>query len=164
MGFFDFLKSKKKEDNVSSFGKIDSNNKGLSFEEAKQAREAFLTMLDTSEPKSKLVNAASGMLLNKNFDGAIEAYQKIAEKYPEAAADCESQIGAAWYFKGDYKKAIEGYVAALNKGADKGMMDDNIWEAAEALYKADGNKEHLQNYLSIFPEGQYAKQARKALG
>lgn len=164
MGLFDFLKSGKKENKAMEHGFISGGGKGLSFEEANKAREAFMQLIDTSDDQSKLFNAASGMMLGKNFDGAIEAFGKLAEKYPERAETCESQIGAAWYFKGDYDKAINHYVNALNKGADAGMMDDNVWEAAEALYNKNNDKAPIQKYLSIFPDGQYVKKANKLMG
>ena len=76
--------------------------------------------------------------------------------------DAESQIGAAHYFLGDFHKAIEFYVAARTHGADESMMDDNLWEACEALVNK-GEKAAAQRYLELCPEGSYVKKAKKAL-
>ena len=67
MGLFDFLKSGKKENKATEHGFISGGGKGLSFEEANKAREAFMQLLDTSDDQSKLFNAASGMMLGQKF-------------------------------------------------------------------------------------------------
>lgn len=43
-----------------------------------------------------------------------------------------SQLGAAWFFKADFDRAITHYRRAIELGADRSMMEDNIREAEHA--------------------------------
>jgi hypothetical protein len=105
------------------------------------------------------------LLATQKFDEAIAAYEAIAADFPHRRGDAESQIGAAYYFKGDYIRAIELYVAARENGADSDMMDDNIWEAVETLANAtkdaDAKRRWLARYLELCPRGKYQKYALK---
>lgn len=131
------------------------------FEGAKKEREKFLSNVTTDE-QSSAVNAASGLMLDRKYVECIAAYEALAAKYPERRGDADSQIGAAQYFLGDFNKAIEFYVSARTNGADESMMDDNIWEACEALIKK-GEKGAAQRYLELCPQGSYVKKAQKSL-
>ncbi len=101
-------------------------------------------------------------MLDQKYEQCIAAYKAVAEKYPDELGNAESQIGAAQYFLGDFNGAITSYVAARTHGADESMMDDNIWEACEALVKK-GEKSAAQRYLELCPQGSYVKKAQKAL-
>jgi tetratricopeptide (TPR) repeat protein len=131
------------------------------FDAAKQERAKFLSTVST-DSESDAVNAASGLLLDQKYLECIAAYEALAAKYPHRKGDADSQIGAAHYFLGDFNKAIEFYVSARTHGADESMMDDNLWEACEALVKK-GDKAAAQRYLELCPSGSYVKQAKKAL-
>lgn len=159
MGFFDFFKSKKNE----QMGFVsDNKQKGMSFEEANALRDSFLSIM-SQDDRSKQFNAAAGMLLKKAYDPCIEAYTLLGEKYPDELGLCESQIGAAYYFKEEYEKAVEYYVAAMNHGSDASMMDDNIWEAYEVLYQKTQDKSYIEKYKALFPNGSYISKANKIL-
>lgn len=132
------------------------------FDGAKQEREKFLSKVST-DPESDAVNAASGLMLDRKYAECIGAYAALIEKYPHRRGDAESQIGAAHYFLGDLHQAIEFYVSARTHGADASMMDDNLWEACEALVKK-GERSAAQKYLELCPDGSYVKKAQKALG
>jgi predicted GNAT family acetyltransferase len=41
-------------------------------------------------------------------------------------------MGAAYFFLGEYEKAITCYTQAIKHGVDEAMMQDNIDEAREA--------------------------------
>lgn len=165
MGFFDFLKPKKKEEtDQNAMGFISKDGKkGMSFEEAQDMREHFLSVM-SQDDRNKEFNAAAGLMLKKAFDTGIEAYELLAKKYPDSLGLCESQIGAAYFFKEEYEKAIEYYIAAMNHGENKDMMDDNIWEAYEVLFQNTKDKEYLAKYLGLFPQGSYAAKAKKMMG
>ncbi|MEO6953340.1 MAG: hypothetical protein ABI321_16185 [Polyangia bacterium] len=54
---------------------------------------------------------------------------------PALRRTCEGQLGAAYYMLGPYQNAINAYEPAITAGEDRGMMEDNIKEAREALAK-----------------------------
>lgn len=128
---------------------------------AKQERAKFLAHT-TTDKESDEANAASALMLDRKFVECIAAYEAFAQKYPHRRGDADSQIGAAHYFLGDFHKAIEFYVSARTHGADESMMDDNIWEACEALIEK-GDRAGAQRYLDLCPGGSYVKKAKKAL-
>jgi TolA-binding protein len=132
------------------------------FAAAKAMREAFFSVAGKQGDETAEVNAACALMLDQKFDEVKPAWDAIAAKYPHRRGEADSQIGAAEFFKGDFHKAIEFYASARSHGEDASMMDDNIWEACEALVKK-GDKAAAQRYLELCPEGSYVKQARKAL-
>lgn len=144
------------------FLKKDNEKQGITFDQAKALREKFLELLQQDD-RSKQFNAASEFMLNQHYQDCVDAYQKLMEKYPDSLGDCESQIGAAYYFLGEYEKAISYYVAARNHGADQSMMDDNIWEACETLYDQSSLNSDIERYLQLCPDGSYANKAKKIL-
>ncbi|WP_196888984.1 tetratricopeptide repeat protein [Aureivirga sp. CE67] len=120
---------------------------------------------ENPEPKNdedSLLRAASSALTNSEFEKSIEYYNKLVANYPENKGLYYSQIGAAHYFLNDFHKAIEYYLLAKKNG-DTEMMDDNIWEACEAIYKKDQDKKAIEKYLEYYPNGSYAKKANKIL-
>jgi TolA-binding protein len=131
----------------------------VDFEGAKRERAAFLSKVTTNS-ESDAINAAAGLMLDRKYAEAIIAYQDVIARFPSRRGTAESQIGAAHYFLGDFQKAIEFYVAAREHGEDASMMDDNIWEATEALVKK-GEKGAAQRYLELCPQGSYVKKAQK---
>jgi tetratricopeptide (TPR) repeat protein len=139
MGFFSKLlgrdvdeKVKVKDDSVSAF--IGAPGKGISREEAQRLQAVFLDHLTASDD-SAAINAAAKLLVGGHYQEAIAAYTRIGEKWPERRDDCESQIGAAHFFLGEYEVAIQHYEEARKLGADPSMMEDNIVEARDAIKK-----------------------------
>jgi len=105
---------------------------GVSFEEARKVQDEVQAVLKTDDVSAK-INAAARLMTAKKFQECIQAYEAIAAQHPDQQATCEAQIGAAYYFLGQFQKAIEYYEAAKAHGEDAGMMDDNIREAKDAL-------------------------------
>jgi hypothetical protein len=161
MGFLSSLFKKKAPEqyDTSLNAKLTSE---ADFEAAKVAREKFLSIGGAQGGETAEVNAACGLMLDRKYDEVKPAWDAIAAKYPHRRGEADSQIGAAEFFKGDFHKAIEFYVSARSHGEDESTMDDNIWEACEALVK-QGEKSAAQRYLELCPDGSYVKQARKAL-
>ncbi len=163
MGLFDFLFGKKKDNEVSHYAFVsDDKGKGITHEEAKNLQEELMINLQVGE-KSYAINIAATLMTKKAYDEAIEAYTKIAEHFPEEKGVALGQIGAAYFFKGEYPKAIECYVSARENGEHAGMMDDNIWEACEVLHSQSGDKKWAKKYLELCPNGSYKKKAEKLL-
>jgi tetratricopeptide (TPR) repeat protein len=115
------------------------------------------------DTENEMMRNASKLMTSKQFNESIDLYQKLANNYPANRGLYESQIGANYYFLGDYIKAIEFYMSALKNGADKNMIDDNVWEATEALYEKTNNTNFFKGYTLFFPEGQYVKKANSFL-
>lgn len=100
---------------------------------------------------SDKINAAARLLMTGDHEGAIVAYSLVMQEHPEEQATCEGQIGASYYFLGQYEKAIEFYRAAKEHGADAEMMDDNIKEAVEAVEKVDRGEEPQEESGGVSP-------------
>ena len=165
MGLFDFLKSKKNKNTETVYGfasKEAESGKGLDQDQLQALRDELLSVMSTND-RNKEFNFASGLMLKGAYQACIEAYEKLTEKYPDSQATNESQIGAAYFFLGDYEKAVDYYLAARDHGMDADMMDDNLWEAFEVLYKKNGDKKHIERYLELCPGGSYVKKANKLL-
>lgn len=162
MGFLDFFKSKK-DGTTSTYGFVSKDGKkGLSFEEATKLRDEFLAIA-TQNDENKEFNAAANLMLKQAYDACIEAYSLLSEKYPDSFGTCQGQIGVAYFFKEEYDKALSYYIVALEKGEEKSIMDDNIWEVTEILYQNTQDKQYLERYKQLFPQGSYLKNANKLL-
>jgi hypothetical protein len=109
------------------------NSEALSHEEALAIHETAVAAMNTSDPISQKLNAASKLMLTGDYEAAANAFREIAEAHPEVRGDCFGNIGAAHYFVGRYQEAIQWYQAAIQNGADLAMMQDNIVEAEQAL-------------------------------
>lgn len=105
---------------------------GMTLQEAAELQEYWQSRL-TMNDRDGLITAASKMLLGGLYAEAIEAYRGIIKKYPELTGDCLGSIGAAYYFLGNFQRAITYYERAKAEGAPADVMDDNIAEAREAL-------------------------------
>lgn len=157
MGLFDALFGKKK----------------MSLENADRKNDEFIAKNPASEnDENEMMRKASKLMTSEKFEESLELYQKLSNDYPNKRGLYESQVGAAYFFLGEYEKAVEHYISSMNNGGDKDMMDDNIWEAAEAysnleILTEDGSvispKGLVEKYLELFPNGSYAKKARKIL-
>lgn len=84
---------------------------------------------DTSE---KRMAAATKLLTGKRYKECIEAYRRVGADHPERWGDCLANMGAAYFFLGDFEKAIACYTQAIKHGVDVAMMQDNIDEARDA--------------------------------
>lgn len=106
------------------------------FAAMQAAQGAALQALGPNQtPENEAVNAAAKKLVARDFDSAIAAYEDVAQRFPHRAGDAHGQIGAAYFFKGDFDRALSHYRHALSLGAPADMMQDNIREAEEAKQK-----------------------------
>ncbi|MCW3084163.1 MAG: hypothetical protein JWP12_1529 [Bacteroidetes bacterium] len=148
MGLFDSLFGKKK----------------MTLENADKKNDDFIAKNPVAKnDEDELMRNASKLMTSAKYAESLELYKKISESYPEKKGLYDSQVGVAYYFLGDYDKAIEYYVSGMNNGAHKSMMDDNIWEATEALYGKTKDKSKVEYYISLFPGGSHKKEAEKLL-
>ncbi len=106
------------------------------FAKMQAAQGAALAALGPHQSaETDAVNAAAKKLVARDFDGAIAAYEDVAQRFPHRGGDAHGQIGAAYFFKGDFDRALQHYRHALSLGAPADMMQDNIREAEEAKQK-----------------------------
>jgi tetratricopeptide (TPR) repeat protein len=149
MGFFDFLFGKKK----------------MTLEEANQVNQQF-TAQNPVPPSNEqaMMRQASSLLTSGKFQASIDLYQQLVDQFPARKETYLSQMGAGYYFLGEYDKAIDYYVQARSAGMDASMMDDNIWEACEAIYQKTQDKAAVQRYFELCPNAGHKREANKILG
>ncbi|MEM8534842.1 MAG: tetratricopeptide repeat protein [Chloroflexota bacterium] len=135
MNFLKNLFGKSKTEQAAYGFVSETPGKGLSPEEASALQEQLQSVLTSTNDVHTKINYAARLMTSQQYELCIQAYEKIAEDHPEERATCESQIGVAHFFLGDYEKAIQFYKQALEHGEDADMMADNIAEAEEALAK-----------------------------
>lgn len=153
------VREKRTGDTVSVYGYINPDN-GLTMEEA-QELYARVTAGAETDDEGAMVNAASQLLLSGAFAESIKAYELIMSKYPASQGSCLTSIGACHFFLGDYEKAVECYLRAGDAGAPAAMIEDNIFEAAETDFQKNKRIVLLEKYLSLYPEGRYARKAKE---
>ncbi|MCC5944593.1 MAG: hypothetical protein JJT94_06630 [Bernardetiaceae bacterium] len=166
MGLFDFFKIRAKGENVEVFGfasKEAEAGKGLDQAQIQQYQAAFLQVLETSD-EDRAFNFAAQLMAKGAYQNCIQAYQQLCERYPDQRGTCEGQIGAAYFFLGEYEQAIHYYLEAREHDASNAdMMDDNIWEACETIYNEHGNRRAIEQYAVYCPDGKYLKKAAAIL-
>lgn len=178
MGFFDFLFGKKKDKNiqvqhseedpnqVKVFAKVsDGTSEGLSMDQLNVLNVELETVIKSND-LGKMSQHNAKLMSSGAYDAMVDFNQTIIERYPNtnASANSHNFIGVAYFFKKDYAKAVDHYYQAMQGGMDMGMMDDNIWEATEALYQQTGDVAHLKHYKELLPDGNYVKKANKMMG
>jgi tetratricopeptide (TPR) repeat protein len=137
----------------------------LSKEEIVALRNKFLAEFDGDmKDEDQAINFAARLMDNEQYNQAIAYFSAIAIQYPHEQGLCECQIGAAYYFLGDYEQAIEYYLAAREHGMNEDMMDDNIWEACETIFQKTNDLSAIEQYLKLCPEGKYIEDAKILLG
>ena len=150
MGLFDIFKKGGK--------KIDLN-------EADEINKEYLR--ENPEPANNedaLMRKAASLISGQKFAEGIELYKQMANDFPANKGTYLSQVGVGYFFLNDFNSAIDYYAQAYANGFDKSMSDDNIWEACEAIYKQNKDKEILSKYLQLFPGGKHTKDANKLSG
>lgn len=136
----------------------------LSNEEIIALRNKFLTEFQGNmSNEDEAINFAARLMENEQYTVAIAYFSAIAIQYPHEQGLCESQIGAAYYFLGDYDRAIEYYLQACTSGMNPYMMEDNIWEACETIFQKNNNLAAIEQYLQLYPEGKYKGDAKELL-
>lgn len=138
------------------------DKKGL-VEADKQNQEYLKSAPVAQDNEENKMRAASSALTGGDFPKASLLYHELAEEYPQNKGLYLSQVGVAKFFLNEYEEAIKYYLQAKDNGADNNMMDDNIWEACEALYNKAQDKQYIQKYMEYFPNGSYVKKANKIL-
>ncbi|MDC8002482.1 hypothetical protein POV27_00330 [Aureisphaera galaxeae] len=136
----------------------------MTLEEMNEKNKTYIS--DNPNPKDDedgRMREASVAMTSGQFEESAELYEKLAEDFPAKKGLYLSQVGAAYYFLKDFHTAISFYVTAKEHGADTSMMDDNIWEACEAIYNQENDKTAIERYLTHYPNGKYAKKAEKIL-
>lgn len=108
--------------------------------------------------------AAEALMRNKHFATGIEAYNILAEEYPEHRSYCELQIANAYRGLGKFNKAIEYLIAARVHGADEDQIDETVWQVCsrhqQRCLRRTRQHTSVEQYLTLFPQGKYATEAK----
>lgn len=148
MKFFDFLFGKDK----------------LTLEEGYKMHDELYSKISTPlSGESELTKKAIKLLTSGKHIESIELYKQLIEEYPAQKNTYESQIGANYYFLGEFEKAIEYYTYSMNNGFSESMSDDNIWEAYLALFEKTKDKKYIEKYKQQFPAGNFIKKAENII-
>lgn len=143
----------------------DGNFLSLSLDDAREIAKGITDAFgEGADAEMRHTKKMLEFLHNKEFTKSIAMGEYLVLEFPENRAKYEMSMGAAYFFLGQYEKAIELYLEAGDHSDDQtmhSMMDDNVWEALEILYKESGDVKYLERYLSYFPEGQHAEEVKK---
>lgn len=143
--------------NVQLYGRISSSPRGLSQAEAQQLQEAFLEVLQEGTAYQQMINTASRLSNQGQYQESNTVLEKIINDYPEEQGSSLNLLGANWFFLANYEKAIDFYLQARAAGENEEMIDFNVWEACRELYKVAATPEEAlkwKNYYEqLFPMG-----------
>jgi len=154
------------------FGGLFKKKEGLAANTGQMTMEEIekiqLSLKDRMDPDTynSVFNQACRLIPKKQYAQAIALFEAVRENTGDATekASCDSQIGVCHFFMDEHEKALDDYTRAFRAGHDQQMSDFNIWEVCEILMKKDGNKaKWSQEYLALFPNGEYAAKAKKNL-
>ncbi|HVR19970.1 MAG TPA: tetratricopeptide repeat protein [Polyangiaceae bacterium] len=125
---------------------------------------------DAAEPvalgASALFGEANKKRLAGDTAGAVERYLLIADRYPGSAEAnlADLSLGKLFLASGDSKRALTHFRKA---GASSALGSEALWgeaSALRALGRASDERAVLERLLAQYPNGAYAKAARKRLG
>ncbi len=163
MGLFGNLFKKKEKPIVKKKDELLANSSKVSMEEMEEIQVLLKDRMDADDYNS-VFNQACRLIPQGRYTEAITLFESVHKHSTDdyEKGSCESQIGACHFFLGDFENALEFYTRSFHSGYDKNVVDFNIWEACEELMKIDGNMARWsQYYLGVFPNGDYAKKAKK---
>jgi tetratricopeptide (TPR) repeat protein len=158
MGLFDSFFGKKKSNIV-------AHTNGTSMEEMQRIQNELQGKMNTKDYNNAF-NQACRLVPKGQYAEALVIFEQVKASATdvEKKGTCDNQIGVCHFFMGEYEKAIESYVSSSKNGFDKDMADDNVWEACEKLMKKENDSQKwAQYYLSVLPNGNYAKKAQQFL-
>jgi TolA-binding protein len=107
---------------------------------------------------------------SRDYDQALKHFQDFVKKYPKAEplllAGAYSGIGDCYLQKGEYDKAAENYLKAVNKNLDEFVIPVYLLSAARAYVKAnqpDKAKKLYERIIMEYPQSKEVFQARLEL-
>ena len=155
MGLFDSFFGKKKENLI-------AHTKGTSMEEMERIQNSLSGKM-YADVYNNTFNQACRLVPKGKYSEAMVMFEDVKANTTdvEKKGTCDNQIGVCHFFLGDFEKAITYYYSSIQNQFDASMADDNIWEACEELMKKENDKQKwAQHYLSLMPNGNYAKTAK----
>ena len=138
------------------YGRISKYEGGMTQDEAQDLQNAFLNLFEAQKgSKSDLLNLAIKLHIGKRYEESIACFEKIIEKFPDDNASSYNLIGANYFFLGEYEKAIDFYLKALETGEDLDTIDFNVWESCVELIRQNPEKtdDWRRFYREKFPQG-----------
>ncbi len=126
---------------------VEAFNEGDSFRSRRLFEEAAI-IKPTSDTYYNLGNT---LYLSREFDGALEAWQKALKLNPSAAADIHTNLANVLLLhKKDVKTAISHYEASLALLENDGQVIFNLAAAYESL----GDVESLTKAVSLYAKAE----------
>ena len=115
---------------------------------------------------SALFGEANKKRLAGDTAGAVERYLLVAERYPGSSEAnlADLSLGKLFIASGDSKRALTHFRRA---GASGALGAEALWgeaSALRALARVSDERAALERLLAQYPNGAYAKAARKRLG
>ena len=110
------------------------------------------------------VNYGRSRFLQKDYDGAMEAFEKAIKNNRESCL-ANSFYGRAIFEKGEYQRAANVLDHAIGL-CQKLMFDEPHYYSALAWYRADDKDKavaRLEEIVKIYPNGKYRDKAKGML-
>lgn len=130
------VKVKVQGDRAEVWAQVNENaddDAALTPEQARELQEQIRAVVTGDEDAGgKKFAAALALLTGRRYVECIESLRQIGADHAELWGECLANMGAAYFFLGEFDKAIACYTQAIKHGADEEMMQDNIAEAREA--------------------------------
>jgi hypothetical protein len=116
---------------------------------------------------SALFGEANKRRLAGDSAGAMARYAELAQRYPQSpeANLAELSLGKLYLASGNAERALESFRRAETSGG--GLGSEALWGQASALRtlgRTNDERAALERLLAQYPDGAYAKAARKRLG
>ncbi|MEO1654834.1 MAG: tetratricopeptide repeat protein [Bacteroidota bacterium] len=130
----------------------------LSPEEAQLLQNDFLKYFKAGEgDRHAQLNLAAQLMTGGRYQESLVCLDKLIEAYPKEAGSYLNLKGANYFYLGEFEKAIEFYLQALEAGEDAGMIDYNVWESCVELIKQFPEQKNKweDTYYRSFPQGKH---------
>jgi hypothetical protein len=147
---------------VAAWGTLDGLREGLSPDEIRSVTERFTRPAEGSRV-ARYQQAIQ--LLGPAPEEARPILVELAETEGREQHAARLALGVVEFQVGNYAEAIGHYLACRGKpGIPDEPVDFNVFESAEAAFRADGRRDLLARYLEVFPDGAHAAEAAALYG
>lgn len=130
----------------------------LSPEQAQQLQEDFFKYFKAEKgDQHAQLNVAAQLMTGGRYQESLACLDKLIEAYPDNAGSYLNLKGANYFYLGDFARAIDFYLLALQAGENPEMIEYNVWESCVELIKRQPEQrdEWETLYQQHFPEGKH---------
>lgn len=141
------------EGQINLYARLGEQQDLLSLDRATKLHQEFLERLkNKQENKGRLFNLASKMMTEGAFREATSAFSKLAERFPDHAANSWNCVGACYFYLKEYEEALTYYKKALEAGAILKHIEYNIWETCAALVNVGEDRNEKMRWKFYYEE------------